>query len=150
MAFGAAALHFVALCAAASFLNDGPGATCAAGQQSEEVGMRKLLHIGVVAMMSLGGCASTTDVLNATQGTAVNTALQRARFEMACPTATGSVLSRKAIDPAITMTRFGPGGPERYEYTVGIEGCGKRQTGVVICTDGSPPDCFATGGYQYQ
>jgi len=110
--------------------------------------MRKLLHIGIVAMVALNGCASTTDVLNATQATAVDTALKRGRFEMACPTATGSVLSRKAIDPAITMTRFGPGGPERYEYTVGIEGCGKRQTAVVICTQGSPADCFSTGNYQ--
>jgi hypothetical protein len=107
--------------------------------------MPKLLLIGVAALASLAGCASTTDVLDATQAAAVDTALKRASFEMACPAATGSVLSRKAVDPAVRMTRFGAGGPERYEYTVGVEGCGKRQTAVVICAEGSPADCFSTG-----
>lgn len=106
--------------------------------------MTKLLQIGAIALATLAGCASTADTLNATQGVAINTALARARFEMACPAATGSVLSRKAIDPAIQMSRFAMGGPERYEYTVGVEGCGKRMTSVVICTEG-PADCFSTG-----
>jgi hypothetical protein len=106
--------------------------------------MRKLFGICVMGLASIGGCQSTTDVLNATQAAAVDTALKRARFEMACPAATGSVLSRKAIDPAVGMTRFGAGGPERYEYTVGVEGCGKRETSVVICTEGSA-ECFSTG-----
>lgn len=106
--------------------------------------MRKLFGIWVMGLASVGGCQSTTDILNATQATAVDTALQRARFEMACPAATGSVLSRKAIEPAIAMTRFSAGGPERYEYTVGVEGCGKRETAVVICTQGSS-ECFSTG-----
>jgi hypothetical protein len=109
-----------------------------------EVHMNKLLQIGAVALVSLAGCQTTTDMLNATQQAAIDTALKRARFEMACPAATGSVLSRKAIDPAIVMTRFTPGGPERYEYTIGVEGCGKRQTSIVICTQDST-DCFATG-----
>jgi hypothetical protein len=106
--------------------------------------MNKLLQICAVTLASLAGCQSTTQMLNATQSAAVDTALKRARFEMACPAATGSVLSRKAIDPVVVMSRFGPGGPERYEYTIGIEGCGKRQTSVVICT-GDSSDCFATG-----
>ncbi len=107
--------------------------------------MTKLFQIGAIALASLAGCASTTDVLNSTQAVAVDTALKRARFEMACPAATGTVLSRQAVDPAIRMSRFGAGGPERYEYTIGVEGCGKRESAVVICTEGSPADCFATG-----
>ena len=106
--------------------------------------MKKLFQIGAISLASLAGCQSTTDMLNTTQAAAVNTALSRARFEMACPAATGTVLSRIAIDPAITMTRFAAGGPERYEYTIGVEGCGKRETSVVICTQNST-DCFATG-----
>jgi hypothetical protein len=73
--------------------------------------MRRLLAISVIALMSLGGCQSSTDVFNATQTAAVDTALKRARFEMACPAATGSVLSRRAIDPAVHMSRFGPAAP---------------------------------------
>jgi len=106
--------------------------------------MKKLFGICVMSLASLAGCQSTNDMLNTTQTAAINTALQRARFEMACPTATGSVLSRVAVDPAIAMTRFTMGGPERYEYTVGVEGCGKRETAVVICSYGSS-DCFSTG-----
>jgi hypothetical protein len=106
--------------------------------------MKKVFAIAAITLATFAGCQSTTDVLNATQGAAVDTVLKRARFEMACPAATGTVLSRKAIDPAMPMTRFGTGGPERYEYTVGVEGCGKRETAVVICTDGSS-ECFASG-----
>ncbi len=106
--------------------------------------MRRLFGVCALGLVSIGGCQSTADVLKATQGAAVDTALKRARFEMSCPTATGSVLSRQAIDPAIRMTRFTDGGPERYEYTVGVEGCGKRETAVVICTEGSS-ECFSTG-----
>jgi hypothetical protein len=106
--------------------------------------MTKLFQVSAISLALLAGCASTADTLNATQAVAVNTALARARFEMACPAAIGSVLSRKAVDPAIQMSRFAMGGPERYEYTVGIEGCGRRQTAVVICTEG-PADCFSTG-----
>ncbi len=49
--------------------------------------MTSLVFIGVVALAALAGCASTTDVLNATQAAAVDSALARARFEMACPAA---------------------------------------------------------------
>jgi len=34
------------------------------------------------------------------------------------------------------------GGQERAEYTVGVSGCGKRATYVVVCALGSP-SCFA-------
>jgi len=48
-------------------------------------------------------------------------------------------LSREMVAP-ISM-RFGV---ERAEYTVGVEGCGQRQTIVVVCPqDGS--GCFAGG-----
>ena len=85
------------------------------------------------------GCESTAERLDKNQQSAIDTALQRARFEMNCPQATGSVLSRKMIEPV--SVRFGI---ERAEYTVGIEGCGQRTTMIVVCDqDGS--GCFAGG-----
>jgi hypothetical protein len=48
--------------------------------------MKKVFAISAISAMTLAlfaGCQSTTDVLNATQNAAVDTALQRARFEMA-------------------------------------------------------------------
>ena len=71
---------------------------------------------------------------------ALDTALKRARFDMSCPTATGTVLSKQTIEPAIRNARFA--GPERAEFTIGVEGCGKRETLVVICADGGD-GCFA-------
>jgi hypothetical protein len=38
-------------------------------------------------------------------------------------------------------------GTDRAEYTVGVTGCGKRATYVVMCPDnGSNSSCFAAGG----
>jgi hypothetical protein len=65
--------------------------------------------------------------------------LQRVKFDMNCPSAAGPVPSRQMIPP-VSM-RFGV---ERAEYTVSVEGCGQRQTIVVLCPeDGS--GCFAGG-----
>ena len=66
--------------------------------------------------------------------------MQRAQIEMNCPTATGSVLSQDFIQPAIQ----GPwvGGLQRVEYTIGVEGCGRREVYVVLCQVGTDT-CFA-------
>ena len=85
-----------------------------------------LVAVGMVAL----GCQSTQQMLDASQQTALNTALTRARFDMNCPTATGTVLSRQVIEPVIF------GGTQRNEYTIGIEGCGQRTSSVVICPQG--------------
>jgi len=88
------------------------------------------------------GCASQAQFLDGKQGMAMQTALSRGQFEMNCPAATGSVLSREVVQPALQ----GPfvGGLQRAEFTVGVTGCGKRATFVVICPD-EGDGCFATG-----
>ena len=95
----------------------------------------------IAAVIALAAaCASTQQMLADQQGTAVETALARGRFDLACPNATATVLSSDFIQPAIQ----GPwvSGIERLEYTVGIEGCGQRTTIVVMCQQGSST-CFA-------
>jgi len=71
---------------------------------------------------------------------AIETALNRARFEMNCPAATANVLSREVTQPAV----MGPGymGIQRAEYTIGVAGCDKRSTVVVVCPEGGE-GCFA-------
>ncbi len=88
------------------------------------------------------GCVSQTQFLDSKQSMATQTALSRAQFEMNCPEATADIISREVIQPALR----GPyvGGIQRAEYTVGVSGCGKRSTFVVICPDGGE-GCFATG-----
>lgn len=105
--------------------------------------MSKTLRLApIVAGLAIAAaCASTQQMLANQQGTAVETALARGRFDLGCPAATATVLSSDFIQPAIQ----GPwvSGIERLEYTVGIEGCGQRTTVVVMCQEGSST-CFAT------
>jgi len=101
--------------------------------------MKGQVFIAALCLAGLSGCQSTDQQLDAQQQQAVDTALQRLKFDMNCPTATGQVLSREMVAPV--SIRFGV---ERAEYTVGVEGCGQRQTIVVVCPqDGS--GCFAGG-----
>ena len=90
-----------------------------------------LLTLGVAA-----GCQTESQMLNTGQGSAVQTAVRRGQFEMACPQASGTVISRTVLQPALW------GGIERAEYTIGMDGCGKRATYVVICPLDST-SCFA-------
>jgi hypothetical protein len=88
----------------------------------------------------VAGCATQQQQLAQRQPEAIQAALQRGRFDLNCPTATGTVLSNDYIQPAIQ----GPwvGGLNRVEYTVGVEGCNQRTTYIVICQEGTAT-CFA-------
>lgn len=107
------------------------------------MGLRRLgARIGCVAaaLAALAGCQTTQQMLDTGQGSAIETALQRGRFDLNCPTATAVLLSRDFIQPALQ----GPWvqGLQRLEYTVGVEGCNQRMTVVVICQEGTGT-CFA-------
>ena len=73
---------------------------------------------------------------------AIQTAVTRGQFEMNCPAATGVILSREVVQPALQ----GPWvqGIQRAEYTIGVEGCNARKTYVVICPEGGS-GCYAAG-----
>jgi hypothetical protein len=92
------------------------------------------------AVWVVSGCATQQQQLAARQPAAIDTALQRGRFDLNCPTATATVLSQDYIQPAIQ----GPwvNGLTRVEYTIGVEGCNQRTTYVVICQEGTAT-CFA-------
>src|SRR5437660_5047148 len=92
------------------------------------------------AVLNTSGCATQQQQLQARQEGAIQSALQRGRFDLNCPAATATVLSRDYIQPAVR----GPwvSGMTRVEYTVGVEGCNQRTTYVVICQEGTET-CFA-------
>jgi len=99
------------------------------------------IRSALIAVAALAaGCATQQQMLAQRQSGAVDTALQRGRFDMNCPAATATVLSQDYIQPAIQGPRFG--GLTRVEYTVGIEGCNQRTTYIVICQEGTDT-CFA-------
>ena len=98
--------------------------------------------LALATVLAAAGCVSNQQFLNGKEATAVQAALGRARFEMACPEATGTVISREVLQPALR----GPWvqGPLRAEFTVGVSGCGNRATYLVVCPEGSD-GCFAAG-----
>jgi len=86
----------------------------------------------------LSACASGPPFIDQMQPTAIDMAVRRGAFEMNCPAAKGELLSRETVQPL--SIRFGY---ERAEYTVGVTGCGKRSSYVVICPDNGGKSCFA-------
>jgi hypothetical protein len=99
----------------------------------------------LLAGVMLAGCASQSDFLDSKQAMAIDTAMQRAKFEMNCPAAQGSVLSRQYIQAPMAGPRMVAVGVDRAEYTIGAAGCGQRLTYVVVCSDGTE-GCIAGDG----
>ncbi|HQR12595.1 MAG TPA: hypothetical protein PLW68_14815 [Casimicrobiaceae bacterium] len=97
-----------------------------------------------VSALLIAGCASGPPFIDQMQPEAVNMAVRRAQFELSCPKATGQVISRETLQPVVQTFRYS--GPERAEYTVGVEGCGQRATYVVICPDNGSMSCYAAAG----
>jgi hypothetical protein len=63
-------------------------------------------------------------------------AARRGQFELNCPQVTTSILSSNVLQPVLWN------GQERAEYTIGVAGCDRRTTYIVVCALGSP-SCFA-------
>jgi hypothetical protein len=111
----------------------------AACWRNEEAGLvirYRSLAGAVLLAASLGGCETPEQTLAGEQAIATQVALRRAQFEMACPTATASILSSQLLQPVAWR------GLERAEYTIGVSGCGRRETYISICQLGSP-SCLA-------
>ena len=63
-----------------------------------------ILIVTLIALSAFTGCATQADFLNSRQDIAMQTAVNRARFDMNCPTANGQVLSRESHSAADSMT----------------------------------------------
>ena len=100
--------------------------------------LRVSLAVSVAILIS--GCASGPPFIDAMQPTAIDMAVRRGAFEINCPAAKGDLLSSETLQPL--SIRWGY---ERAEYTVGVSGCGKRNTYVVICPENGSKSCFAGG-----
>jgi hypothetical protein len=93
-------------------------------------------------LLVLAGCTSDQQILDSQQPAALDTALTRAKFDMSCPAAEPTVLSRGLTQPALVGPRFG--GFPRAIYTIGVTGCGQKRTYNVTCNDETT--CFAGDG----
>jgi hypothetical protein len=103
---------------------------------------RSTIAVALLTLLAGFGCATQAQFLDSKQPMAIQTAVSRARFEMNCPEATGTVLSREVTQPPVEGPRMV--GIQRAEFTIGVSGCGQRTTRVVVCPDGGE-GCFAAG-----
>jgi len=108
--------------------------------------MKKTYIFLALVGMFAAGCQTQQEMVQGQQGMAVQTALNRARFDMNCQSATGQVLSTNVSQPEIQGRFASAYGVQRIVYTVGVTGCGKRRTYVVVCPQGG--GCFAAPGRQ--
>ncbi|HEX7273489.1 MAG TPA: hypothetical protein VF420_15190 [Casimicrobiaceae bacterium] len=97
---------------------------------------RRSSILAVAVGLIAAGCASGPPFIDQMQPEAVSMAVRRAQFEFNCPAATGEIIQRETVQPVVF------GGPLRAEYTIGVAGCGRRATFVVICTQNGN-SCFA-------
>jgi hypothetical protein len=95
--------------------------------------------LGLITVLTiLAGCQTQQQTIASAQETATQTALKRGQFELSCPEATATVLSNEMVQPILW------GGRERVEYSIGVSGCGKKATYIVICPESD--ECFAGSG----
>lgn len=104
----------------------------------------KLAMLSALAMVVLAGCQSTEQFMASMRPKAIDAAEKRGRFELNCPAATAQMLNEQDVQPEIRAVRFQA--PDRAVYTVGVSGCNKRATYVVVCPDDGSGNCFAADG----
>ena len=98
----------------------------------------------LLSLLTLAACSSAPPLIDSRQEVAMQTALKRGQFELNCPQATGTILSRQVLQPPITTVRFR--GIQRAEYTIGVSGCDQRMTYIVVCAEGNE-GCIAAAGH---
>ncbi len=103
-----------------------------------------VLATALIATTILAGCATPpAQVLAGMEPQAIDTALQRGRFDLQCPSAEPTVLSRQLREPAVQTIRFA--GIPHGIFTIGVSGCGKQMTFQVACPEGGY-GCFSIDG----
>ncbi|MDD2738377.1 MAG: hypothetical protein PHR94_05550 [Methylomonas lenta] len=105
--------------------------------------LRVCLAVLVIPLI-LSGCATEAQFLAQNEPAALNTALSRGRFELNCPQASGTVLSKKVTYiNGLGVGMGGGGGYEWTEYTIGVRGCGKSAVFETMCRDQDNCNAFA-------
>jgi hypothetical protein len=97
-----------------------------------------------LACIAASGCQSTQDWMKSMEPKAIEAAEKRGRFELNCPGAMAQVLNEQDVQPEIRAVRFQA--PDRAVFTIGVSGCNKRATYVVVCPDDGSGNCFAADG----
>ena len=106
--------------------------------------MKKRYTLLALVGLFVAACQTQQQAVQNTEPLAIQTAVNRAQFDMNCPSAKGQILSTNVSQPEVQGRWATAYGVQRYEYTVGVKGCGQRRTYIVICPEGG--GCFAAAG----
>ena len=104
-----------------------------------------LWSITAVTLLAAACATPPAQVLAGMEPQAIETALQRGRFDMQCQDAQPTVLSRQLRPPAIETFRFA--GVPHGIFTIGVSGCGKQMTFQIACPEGGY-GCFSADGLE--
>jgi hypothetical protein len=101
--------------------------------------------VAAVCLLAAGCQSAVTDGswVGSLQPNAIKTATARAQQDLSCTSLTPNVISSKGMPPEYSGPRFVT--PERAVFTIGIEGCGKRSSYVVVCERDLAKDCGIGG-----
>ena len=108
----------------------------AAAKERSQAMLRVHRIAALAATLIAAGCQTPAQMLASDQATASGVAGRRGQFDLNCQQVTTSILSSNVLQPLLW------GGEERAEYTIGVAGCERRTTYIVVCALGSP-SCFA-------
>jgi hypothetical protein len=106
--------------------------------------MRRRTFGFLVTAAVLAACQTQQQEVGGMRPEAIQVAQKRGAFDLGCPAATAQVLSNEMVQTNSGGPLMWNIPPQRAEYTVGVEGCGKRATYYVICAVGGT-GCVATG-----
>lgn len=94
-------------------------------------------YLSCLVAAALAGCGSPASRPDMSE-LASAAARDRALTQWKCTETKETVLGRTALPMAASYA-----GPERIQFTIGVEGCGKAMNAVVICAAGTP--CYVAG-----
>ena len=104
-----------------------------------------LWSITAVTLLAAACATPPAQVLAGMEPQAIETALQRGRFDMQCPDAQAVVLSQELRPPVVETIRFS--GVPHGMFTIGVSGCGKQMVFQIACPEGGY-GCFSADGLE--
>lgn len=105
--------------------------------------IKSFKFLALIVPLTVVGCASIQNQsLASRQDLAIQTAVSRAQFEMDCQKVTPVLISEETVQPVLQEPSVN--GSKRAEYTIGVSGCDKRTTFIVICLEGGK-GCLTAG-----
>jgi len=66
-----------------------------------KLSITRFVFVALIGVLATVGCQTQQQLVQSNQAIAIQTALSRAKFDMNCPSATGTVLSTNVSQPAV-------------------------------------------------